>query len=164
MPADNNALFPECWHISHTKKCSVAWEAAMGVTRGCWSPGQLWADPRASYSGQYIASPAIWSSWGRYASLRECAMPSNSVLDMFTKTFPLLDKGSCSWRHWMLEHGPFSLHRWPSYLLSLWYMSICATLPTSQEFDLPVPETGHSSCGGSPNVHAMPTIEERVET
>ena len=34
----------------------------------------------------------------------------------------------------------------------------------SQGFDLTVPETSHSSCGGSPNAQAMPTIQGRVET
>ena len=81
---------------------------------------------RASYSGQYIASLAIWSSWGRYASLWECTMPSYSVLDMSAKTCPLLDKGGYSWRHWMPDHGPFSSYSQPSYPSSLWYMSgIC---------------------------------------
>ena len=77
----------------------------------------------ASHSGQYIASLAIWSSWGRYAGLQECTIPSNGVLDMSAKMCPSLDKGGYSWRYWMLEHGPFFLHSWPSYLSSLWYMS-----------------------------------------
>ena len=104
-----------------TKKCPVAlgpsW-VQQGAAGHLANSGLIQG---ASHSGQYIASLAIWSSWGRYASLWECTMPSNSVLDMSTKTCPLLDKGSYRWRPWVPKHWPFSSHIWPSCLSSLWY-------------------------------------------
>ena len=149
---------------SHTKKCPVAQEAITGVTRGFWSPGNSGLIQGASHNGQYIASLAIWSSWGRYASSRECAMPSNSVLDMSTKTCPLLDKGSYSWRCWMPEHGPFSLHSWPSYPSSLWYMSGMCYSSNIPGIWSPSPWDWLWQLWWLPQCKAMPTIEGRFET